>query len=235
MGTIIFILFLLLTIAAITLHLSKRPKRQLPDQETFRHFPASQFDGLFAEQRAEEIRALTEEEARHRETAVRQQLLKRAAKGDLKALNEAQAFGDALFYQEVLRTISTQADGNPEILQSIVKYIIDSQELRSGSEFAEAMAEFWIKSPEQYSLADMLHLAVLADDAAVFQRAIETALKLWRESRIEKVSAKNFLATVESAYWLITSEVRNSGPGFLLKQAIADVRRELAAANRQSA
>jgi hypothetical protein len=235
MGTIIFILFLLLTIAAITSQLAKRPKRRLTDQEIFRRFPSSQFDGLFAEKRAEEVRALAEEEARLGEIAVRRRLLERAAAGELEALDKAQAFGDAQFYQEVLRTISIQADGNPEILQSIVRHIVDSQELRSGSEFADAMAAFWIKSPDRYSLADALHLAALADDAAVFQRTIEMASKLWREGRIEKVSAENFLATVESAYWLIASEVRNSGSGFLLKQAIADVRRQLAAANRRSA
>jgi hypothetical protein len=81
----------------------------------------------------------------------------------------------------------------------------------------------------------MLCLAALADDEAVFKLTLNTALKLWREDRIAKVSATDFLATVESAYWLIASEVRTSGSGFLLKQAIADVRRALAAADRRPA
>ncbi|MDQ3013179.1 MAG: hypothetical protein M3X11_21040, partial [Acidobacteriota bacterium] len=124
---------------------------------------------------------------------------------------------------------------NPKVLQSIAEHIVNSQELRSSREFAETMIDLWSKSPEQYSLANMLYLAGIADDAAVFKRAINAALTLWRDGRIEKVSAKEFLAMVESAYWLIAGEVRTSGSGFLLKQAIADVRRELAAANRRSA
>lgn len=56
----------------------------------------------------------------------------------------------------------------------------------------------------------------------------------WREGRVSKVSPTDILATIESGYWLISSEARLSGSGFLLKKAIAEVRRELAAAARHS-
>ena len=181
---------------------------------------------------------MVEEDIRLREAAKRQQLLARAAEGEITTLSDAHALNDAQFYKQVLQAVFTQADGNPKVLQSIAEHIVSSQELRSGSEFAETMIDLWSNSSnfgDQNSLAKMLYLAGLADDAAIFKRAINAALTLWRDGRIEKVSAKEFLATVESAYWLIASEVRTSGAGFLLKQAIADVRRELAAASRLSA
>jgi hypothetical protein len=236
MSTFIFILFLLLTTAAIAARFSKRQPNL---QETSHHLPASQFDGLLAEQRAEEVKTLAENEASYRDRAARQQLLERAAEAEMEGmtvvLNEAQAFGDQQFYHQVLQTIFTQADGNLKLLRSTVEYIVGSQKLRSSREFAEAVVALWANSPGQFSLADVLCLAALADDEAVFRQALNTALKLWREDRIRKVSAHNFLAAVENAYWLIASDVRSSGSGFLLKQAIADVRRALAAADRRRA
>lgn len=198
-----------------------------------------QFDGLFADERDEEYRQLAIAEAKLRDEENRQRLLNRAAEGDESALDEASKLGDAPFYAEILRALAEQANGDREILRSIAEYIVDSQELRSSSEFAETMLGYWgdqFNRPiSQRSLADMLFLGALADDTEVFKRAINEALKLWRTDLRTKVSAKNFLATVECAYWLVSGEVRYSGSGFLLKQAIADVRRELAAANRRSA
>jgi hypothetical protein len=232
MNTILFIFLLLFAAAAIAFRFSKRRTAEL---EISRQFPASRFDGLFAERHAEEARVLAEENVRSRDEATRRQLLERAAEGEIKVLHEVHALGDAGFYREVLQAIHTQADGNPKVLQSIAKYIIDSQKLRSGSELAETVIEMWSKFPGQHSLAEMLYLAALADDAAIFTRATNVALLSWREDRVGKVSATEFLTAVESAYWLVASEVRTSGAGFLLKQAIADVRRELAATNRRSA
>ncbi|MEP7337283.1 MAG: hypothetical protein ABI977_06020 [Acidobacteriota bacterium] len=232
MNTVLFISLLLFAAAAIAFRFSNR---RTAEPEISRRLPASQFDGLFAERHAEEARALSEENAKSRNEATRRQLLERAAEGEIKVLDEAHAFGNALFYREVLQAIHTQADGNPKVLQSIAKYIVDSQKLRSSRELAEAVIEMWSNCSGQHSLTEMLYLAALADDTAIFTRAVNAALLSWREDRIGKVSAKEFLATVESAYWLVASEVRTSGAGFLLKQAIADVRRELAAANRRLA
>lgn len=232
MTTFLFILFFLLTATAIVARFSKRPPNR---QETSCPLPASQFDGLLAEQRAEEVKAMLAEEAGLRDATARKQLLEFAAEGEMDVLNQAQSFGDPQFYTQVLQAIRSQADGNPKLLQSTVEYIVGSRKLRSSSEFAESVIGLWANSPDQFPLADVLCLAALADDEVVFKLALDTALKLWREDRIKKVSAQSFLSTVESAYWLVASEVRSSGSGFLLKQAIADVRRALAAADRRSA
>jgi len=96
------------------------------------------------------------------------------------------------------------------------------------------MIERWSESPDQLSFAGALHLAASSDDATVYRRAVEVALRLFGEGRLPRVTAEKFLATAESAYWLIEAEARNSGSSFLLKKVIADVRRELAAASRRS-
>lgn len=195
---------------------------------------AFQFDSLFAEQHVEDSRQLAIADARLRDQNHRQRLLNLASEGEESVLEEASKYDDSEFYAEVLKALTAQAN-SPERLRSIANYIVDSQELRSSREFAETMMELWRLPVTQRSLADMLYLSALADDADVFTRAIYAALELWQLDLRTKVTTKDFMATVESAYWLVSGEVRYSGAGFLLKQAIADVRRELATATRQMA
>ncbi len=244
MSILIFISILLLAVAAFTLNkLHRRPpskssstlseSRQFDGLFAEQHASESrQFDGLFAEQHAEDARLIAQAETKLRSEEERKRLLERAGEGDETALDEAHKKGDAELYREVLRTIVVQADGNAEALRSIAEYIVDGRQLRSNADFAQTMIEIWGKSHDQRSLVDMLYLSALSDDGATFQRALEAAFKKWRAGKLPQISAKDFLATVECAYWLIATEVRYSGSGFLIKQAIADIRRELAATDR---
>lgn len=231
MNTILFISIFLLAVVAFALR--RRKRRTAPKEPDF--FPERRsFEGLFAEQHAEEMKLLAQAEAERRAGEERLGLLGRAAEGDKAALNEAHKRGDAEFYREILRKLVAHAEGDEEALRSIAEHILDSRALRSSGEFAAIMIERLSAAPDQTSLARMLHLAALSDDATVFKRAVEVALNLFGGGRLPRVSAEDFLATVESAYWLIGAEVRSSGSGFLLKRLIVDVRRGLAAASRRS-
>jgi hypothetical protein len=232
MDTIFFISILLLAVAVFAL---SRRKRRTPPKEPDVLSEPRRFDGLFAEQYADEMKLLAQGEAERRVREERQRLLGRAAEGDKTALDDAHTRGDAEFYREILRTLVAHADGDEEAQRSIAEHIVDSRELRSSGEFASMIIERLSAAPDRSSLVRALHLAALSDDAAVFKRVVETASNLFGEGRLPQVSAEDFLATVESAYWLIDAEVRSSGSGFLLKRLIADVRRELAAAPRRSA
>jgi hypothetical protein len=231
MNTILFISILLLAVAAFALH--RRKLRTAPKEPD--SFPEQRsFDGLFAEQHAEEMKLLEQAEAERSAREERRRLLGRAAEGAKTALDEAHRRGDAEFYREVLRTLVAHVDGDEDELRSIASHIVDSRALRSGGEFAGMMIERLSAAPDQSSLTRTLHLAALSDDVAVFKQAVEVALNLFGEGRLPGLSAGEFLAAIESAYWLIEAEVRNSGSGFLLKRLILDVRRGLAAASRRS-
>jgi hypothetical protein len=231
MNTILLILFLLLAAAAVALSLKTRK----PVTSDSLSLPPQNFDGLFAEQQAEELRLLAQAEAKLRAEEECGRLVARAAEGDETALDEAHERGDAENYGEVLQTLVARADGDPELLRSIAEYIVDSRKLRSTGEFAATMIEQWRGSLDQRSLVDLLQLAALSDDVTVFKRAVRIAQERFNEGRIPRITATDFLAAVESAYWLFATEVRYSGSGFTLKQLIAEVRRELAAAPRRSA
>src|SRR5262249_25467735 len=232
MNTILIISIFLLAVAALAFH---RWNRQPQPKEPIKLPEPRGFDGLFAEQHAEEAKLIAQAEAEGRVEEERRHLLERAAQGDETALYDAHNFGDAAFYREVLQSLVSQADGMEEPLRSIAEYIVDSRVLRSSGEFAKTMIGHWIKSLDHRSFADMLYLAALSDDVEIFKRAVDISMRRFGGGRLPQVSARDFLATVESAYWLVATEVRYSGSGFLLKRLIADVRRELAAASRRSA
>jgi hypothetical protein len=231
MDTILFISIFLLAAATLAIRFwNRRPPPKEPD-----FLPETQnFDGLFAEQHAEEMKLFAQAEEERRVREERRRLLGRADEGDMTALDEAQAYGDISFYREILQALVDRAEGGDERLRSIGKHIVDSRQLRSSGEFAAMMIERWALEPDHLPFTGALHLAALSDEVAVFRRALEVALNFFREGRFPRISAEDFLATVESAWWLIRAEARNSGSGFFLKRLIVDVRRELAAAPRRS-
>lgn len=230
MNTVILISFLLLALVALALRFIKR--RPTPS-EISSGKTAWQFDGLLAAEREAEARQLFEADAFAQAEATRQRLLARAAAGDLYALNEAHERGPANLYTEVLQTLVVQADG-PSQLQQIAQHIINSRTLRPGREFATLIIAQWRAATDQLSVINLLHLAALSDDAPTFERAILVAREQWRAGKL-LIPAKDLAAAVESSYWLLAAARRESGSGFLLKQLIADLRRELAATPRRSA
>lgn len=231
MDTFLIISVFLIAFVALAL---RRLNRRSPPTETHSFPETRRFDGLFAEQRAEELKALARAEAELRAEEERQLLVARAAGGDETALNDAHNSGDKEVYGDALRALITQAGDCVERLRFLAEHIVDNAGLPASHEFAERMIEIYQVSLDQRSLGNMLHLAALTGDAALYHRAVGAVMAQWREGRVSKVSPTDILATIESGYWLISSEARLSGSGFLLKKAIAEVRRELAAAARHS-
>lgn len=229
------LIFFVLPFIAVAIYALLQWSRQ-PSFEQTSSFPEQRtFDGLFAEQREEDARALAKAEAELRAEEERAALLARAWVGDETALDDAHATGNRELYDEVLEAIVAQAEGDAELHRAIAEYIVDSGGLRSTPAFAAMMIGQFQRRLDQRSLADMLYLAALSDDASVYERAVEAARERFRQGRLARLSPRDFIATVESAYWLISAETRYSGSGFTLKQLIAGVRRELAAATRLSA
>ena len=136
MNTILIISVVLLAVAALAIH---RWNKQLQPKELNTFNEPRGFDGLFAEQHAEEMRQLAQAEAERRLEEERHYLIDRARQGDESALYDAHNLGDPSFYRNVLQSLVAQADGREEILRSIAEYIVDSRVLRSNGELASAM------------------------------------------------------------------------------------------------
>jgi hypothetical protein len=184
------------------------------------------FDGLFAAQEtAQEAKrlpatrqAITDEE--------RAALVKRAVEGDKASLLDAQQSNDAALYDEVLNVLIEQADTDKKLF-ALASHIARHQDLRVNNRLAEAFIGIWKAAPARSLTAEMLHVAALSDDADVYQRAMEEAVRYWRDGRIAELGADELRQLIESEYWILTQRVRSSGAGFVLKQSLASCRREL--------
>lgn len=159
----------------------------------------------------------------------RQSLLTRAAEGDKETLLEASATDDAALYDEILNALVERAGSDQQLL-ALVSYIVRSDAtLRVNKLLAEKFIASWKSSPDRNSTAKMLHIAALADDANIYQTAIETAHQFWRDRKLTDISADELRQLFESEFWLLAPATRNSGAGFLLKRKLAHLRRQLAA------
>ena len=226
MVTVFITSFLLLAAISLAIYYWQRPS---PKKDAAYALPPPQpYAGLFGEEKPEDVPALN---AGSKISALaaeqRQALLKRAAQGEREALREAHATGDRSLYDEALNTLIERAESEKAVF-ALVSYIARSSgDLRVNAKLAESFMEGWKASPSRNSTAEMIHVAALADDAAIYQRAVEMAVQFWREGRLGFMSAEELRALIEGEYWLLSSPVRSSGTGFLLKRKLAAARREL--------
>ncbi|MGB7922704.1 MAG: hypothetical protein WCF57_05610 [Pyrinomonadaceae bacterium] len=192
--------------------------------------PPPRFRGLFDDDAADASQA-TLVETSGITSQQRATLRERAAQGDKSALLDAHASADAALYDELLDALVEQADSGKKVL-ALVSYITRHEPLSVNRRLAEAFIESWktAAAPDRSTTAMMLHVAALADDAALYRHAVETALQFWRDRRIKNLSAEELRTLAESEYWLLSVGVRSSGAGFVLKRKLAGLRRELAAA-----
>jgi len=155
----------------------------------------------------------------------RKGVLESAAKGDKNALAQAHALNDSTFYEEVLNLFIAQIDSEPKLL-SLVSHVTRT-ELPVTKVLAQRSIDYWKLSPDKNSTAKMLHLAALSDDAETFSNAVEIALSSWRNRKLPDVSAVELQSLINGEFWVLSSNTRSSGAGFVLKRTLATAKREL--------
>ena len=160
----------------------------------------------------------------------RHSLSERAKAGDKSTLSEAYALGDRKFYDEVLDQLTLNADSGPTLL-ALASYVTRN-ELPVNRKLAEALISSWKHSPGRSSTATTLHLTALADDAELYQSAVEATLEFWRQGLLADVSAAELRALFDGEFWVLSARTRSSGAGFILKRKLASVRRESETAMR---
>jgi len=217
MSAILIVLVLLFIGIALALTNRKRisTTTYLPEPRSL--VPSSLFDPpsakIIAEMDAEKLQA---------------ELFARARNGDASVLHEAQI--NPALYHEVLTALLTHGSD----VTALAAYVLRHVELRSNAQLAQAFIKHWDISPNRSALASMLHLAALSDNADVYWLAVEVAKQAWDEGRLPQVSPKELAAAIEAEYWLMEPEARSSGTGYVLKRFVANVRRDLSDATKQS-
>lgn len=226
MGTL-FITSLVLLLGIIIFAIYRRQQAASSEELTKQALPPfGRFNGLFGDG-AEGLLQTSESEPDAVSVEMRAQLLARAAKGERETLPDAQAQGDSGLYEEVLNRLVEEASRSDKALLALVSYVTRHEGLRVNLKLAEALMANWQAAPARAATAKMLHLVALADDAGLYRRAIELALEYWRAGRIEGLTAQELRTLAEGEYWVLTSQARSSGAGFVLKRTLARLRREL--------
>ncbi|HEX8709996.1 MAG TPA: hypothetical protein VF723_17275 [Pyrinomonadaceae bacterium] len=231
MVTLLITSFLLLTAISYAIYRLQRSAAHRGAEYALAEPEPPRPRGLFADTVADEARALLSEGETGRGLAAerRKSLLERAARGDREALGDAHRSGDAGLYDAVLNELAERASSEKSLL-SLVSYIARGRELRVNKRLAEKFLEDWQSAPDRRSTAQALHVAALANDAPLYERAIEAAFQFWREGRLAQLSAAELRQLIESEFWILAPAVRNSGAGFVLKRRLATLRRQLGAA-----
>jgi hypothetical protein len=226
MVTLLFTSFLILALLSLAAYFWQKSATatkteslpSLPGRALFEEGTPSGIALAAAEDEANEI-------ARARQR--RDNLIARAHQGDKTALQEVKDEID--LYDEVLNALTSRADSEKALL-SLASFVTRN-ELRVNRNLAEKFIDSG--RIDQGTVAKVLHIAALSNDAGVYQRAVQAALASWRDGALSGVSATELQAILEGEFWILSSATRSSGAGFLLKRELASARRELDAAHHE--
>jgi hypothetical protein len=226
-SAILIISVFLIVVASIAILRSKRQ----PSPDDAKYFqPDARPPLLFG---GEDKQDETEKEAgEDASEAFRKSLLARAAQGDFEVLKDASG-DDAGVYRLVLDRLVERAVSAEE-LDTLADFIRGNEGLRASAALAGLLLEDFESSPSQASVTRLLRVAALSDDASVFERAVSSVTRARKEGRLDALRAEELQALFEGEYWLLSSEAKRSGAGFLLKQRLAHARRELSAEKRRA-
>jgi hypothetical protein len=213
MVTLLITSVLILGLAAIAIYFWQKPAT---DTETDELLPATPPRGLFSDNQP--ITELTPPENNGHQIDWRS----RIDDGDLAVLRETK---NLEVYPDALNQAVAQATSDTQLLK-LVSFVV-ANELPATSSLADAVMRLWEASPDRQTTAKMLHLAALSNDAEVYRNAIEKSLQFWREKKLPDVSASDLQALFDGEFWLLSSIVRSSGNGFILKRTLSSARREL--------
>jgi hypothetical protein len=94
-------------------------------------------------------------------------------------------------------------------------------------EKAEKLSEFektWRELPDRKKTIELLFLASESESAKTFSEISENVIKLWRENRIENLTALDLADLLDSHFRTLPQQERTSGTGFWLKEEIKNLR-----------
>ena len=97
-------------------------------------------------------------------------------------------------------------------------------------EKAEKVSEFektWANAPDRKKTIELLFLAAASENAKIFSEISENVIKLWRETRIENLEARDLADLLDSHFRILPQQERISGVLFWLREEIQNLRREV--------
>ena len=159
-----------------------------------------------------------------RQAELRQNLLRRAEEKDLNALLEAKIYGDSRLSDEVFQ-ILLQKDADK------LADFVTRNGLTANADLVELSAKKLSENPTLDNLLKSVHLSALTNSAEIFLQVLETTNELYKAKRLNEISGEKLIEIFDSHYWLLATDARVSGAGYLLKERMTSVRREILESN----
>jgi len=226
---LLIIIFASLLIAAIGVSVNLKRRRTFLQTETPRQFEPNSNRSLFAPT-DEELLILEREEQEkllaERQQIVKENLIVRAGDGDFTVLTAAKESGDSDFYENLLDLLTERKRLEPENFYKLVSFISDEQ-LSATETFAQAALNVFLENPQTNFLPKVLHVSALTDSAEIYLQTVDEIYNLWKQKNLEKISGVELISLFESHYRLLPSNAKASGAGFLLKEKLENIRREV--------
>jgi hypothetical protein len=171
-----------------------------------------------------EMRAFEDEQQSEQRKKTQQEIFAKAEANDFYALLEAQSF-EADFYDGILSKLAQKAKTDDKFLSLCA--LLKENNLRTNAEIVERFETVWQKSFDKKDTVQLLHLSAKTEIAEIFSETLETVIQHWRKGFVKELNFEELRRLAESEFWLLPSDARTSGAGFLLKQKLADLRREV--------
>jgi hypothetical protein len=212
--------FLVLIVLAIIVYL-QRTRGKWGQRHTLSAAPP-RFEGLFAERDAQ-LQTAAKAEAF---LSARSELLRQAGNGDLQSLHVAAEMNDRELYEQTMDALIGATESDQQLFK-LVSQVARDERLKVTPRLALRFFESWRNSPDRLTVAEILHVSALSNDASLYLKVCETAIDCWSQGRLPHIKADDLQTLIEGEYWILSAGTRGSGAGFVLKRGIGDLRRQL--------
>lgn len=153
-------------------------------------------------------------------------LLERAENNDFTVLIEAAKTGDLQFYEKALDLLTERNKAEPENLLRFAAFLSGGK-LQTNKTFSNALLGEWSANSQTASLPTVLHVSALTDSAEIYLQTVEAIFDSWKENKLTKISASDLFAAFDAHFRLLPTSARASGAGFMLKEKLGNIRREV--------
>ncbi len=219
----------LLIAAALRFSIVRENRRRTLEPQSAQEFEQPVYRSLFAPT-AEEAAGFKRFEAEKLLAAERENqkrnLIRRAELGDFDVLIEANELGDSIFYRKTLDSLTETNKIETASFFQLAAFV-SSNQLPTDKTFAQTVLAKWRENPQTYFLPTVLHISVLTESAENYLKTIEAIFDSWKQNGLKKVSANQLFAAFDAHFRLLPTSARTSGAGFLLKEKLASIRREV--------
>ncbi len=101
-----------------------------------------------------------------------------------------------------------------------------NKDLLAKMERLSELNKIWVENPNKKNTIELLFLAAQSESAKIFSQTAKNVIQVWRNGKLESLTANDLAQLAESHLWLLPQQERTSGAVFWLKQEIADLRRK---------